>query len=645
MSNIEIAGTDEELRAALDEVNLPTLLVVLAHLTGDGHWLSKRYAPDPISGDNGAFAPDDSGGHAPELAAEIRADALQTLRRLREERPPMPPPPSRRRMVEMMSYSLAEPISDSYAGMLLEETGFVDRDEQWLRQLPEGLGSTDIAPFNVIVVGAGMSGLCIGVKLKAAGIPFVILEKNDAVGGTWYENRYPDCGVDTPNHFYSYSFERNPDWSGYYSKRDELHEYFERCADRFELRPNIRLNTEVRSLAFDNAESLWRVEVGKSDGTVETLSANAVVSAVGQLNRPSMPDINGIDSFAGALFHSARWRSDVNLQGRRVAVIGTGCSAVQLLPKTARAADKVFVFQRTPHWITPNGNYYRPVEKGLIWALKNIPSFAEWHRARMNYIYGDRVWPAVTTDTEWPHQERSISELNDRLRVVLSDYIVRQLGPRQDLVSQCTPDFPVFGKRLVVDNNWYGTLTRDNVELVTTGIERIVPNGLVTVDGTPHEVDVIIAATGFKSNELLWPLTVTGPDGVDLARRWGDEPEAFKGTTVPGYPNLFCLYGPNTNIVHGGSIIYQVECQVHYVMQCLALLISKGLRSMEPSAERNAAYNREVRARSAQLAWGHGGVRSWYKNSRGRVINNSPFSLHEFWERVHDLDPQEYILR
>ncbi len=645
MSKIEIAGTDEELRHALEDLNLPTLLVVMAHLTGDDHWLHQRYAPGAITSDDGAFAPDDSGGYTPELAAEIRADALRGLCRLRDERPPMPPPPSRRRMVELMSHALAEPITDSYAGMLLEETGFVNRDEQWLRQMPKEFGSADVAPFNVIVVGAGMSGLCIGVKLKAAGIPFIILEKNDAVGGTWYENRYPDCGVDTPNHFYSYSFERNPDWSGYYSKRDELHEYFERCADRFELRPHIRLNTEVHGMSFDDAAGLWRVAVGNQDGTEETLSANAVVSAVGQLNRPSMPDIQGIDSFAGPLFHSARWCSDVDLRGRRVAVIGTGCSAVQLLPKTAEAADRVFVFQRTPHWITPNGNYYRPVEKGLIWALKHIPSYAEWHRARMAYAYGDRIWPAVTNDASWPHQTRSISELNDQLRVELTDYIAAQLGPKQALASRCTPDFPVFGKRLVIDNNWYGTLARDNVELVTAGIARITPKGLETVDGTLYEVDVIIAATGFKSNQFLWPLAVTGLSGENLAEHWGDEANAFKGTTVPGYPNFFCLYGPNTNIVHGGSIIYQVECQVHYVMQCLALMIARGLHSMQPTPEQNAAYNREVQALSEQLAWGHDGVQSWYKNSRGRVVNNSPFSLHEFWERVHDLDPTEYLLR
>ncbi len=642
MPRIEIPGTDAQLEAALGDVNLPTLLVTLAHLTGDDAWLAPRYAPAPIAVPEGELFPDDTGGYAADVAAEIRASAYGTLCRLRRERPELAPPPSVGRMAQLMAFSLAEPIDEAYAAMLLEETGFVDRDRQWQRQLAKAPGAA--ADFHVAVVGAGMSGICIGAKLKAAGIPFTILEKNDAVGGTWYENTYPDCGVDTPNHFYSYSFERNPDWSGYFSKRDELHAYFERCADRFGLRPHIRLQTEVTAMAYDESGGRWRIDVQNSAGGAETLTANAVVSAVGQLNRPAMPDIEGIDAFSGILFHSAQWRSDVDLAGRKVAIIGTGCSAVQLLPKTAAVAAKATVFQRTPHWVTPNQDYYRSVEKGQIWALKHIPGYAQWHRARMVYAYSDRNWAAVTTDPEWPRPQEAMNETNDAMREALTGYIVDQLGDRRDLAPACTPDFPVFGKRLIIDNNWYGTLARDNVVLVTEPIARIDPEGMRTTDGALHEADVIIAATGFKTNEFLWPMAVAGRSGARLDRRWGDAPQAFKGTTVPDYPNFFCLYGPNTNIVHGGSIIYQVECQVHYIMQCLALMVTQGVRSMEVLEAANDAYNVEVQALSKNLAWGHPGVSSWYKNSQGQVVNNSPFSLHEFWQRLHDLEPEHYAL-
>ncbi len=643
LPRFEMPGTEAQLAGALEDVNLPTLLMTLAHLTGEGSWLAERYAPAPIAVPEGGLFPDDTGGYDPGVAAEIRGAAAQALCRLRRERTELPPPPSVAQMARMMTFSLAEPIDEAYAAMLLEETAFVDRDAQWRRQLAAS-GARSRSDFNVVVVGAGMSGICMGAKLKAAGIPFTILEKNDAVGGTWYENTYPDCGVDTPNHFYSYSFERNPDWSGYFSKRDELHAYFERCADRFGLRPHIRLQTEVTAMAYDESGGRWRIDVQNSAGGAETLTANAVVSAVGQLNRPAMPDIEGIDAFSGILFHSAQWRSDVDLAGRKVAIIGTGCSAVQLLPKTAAVAAKATVFQRTPHWVTPNQDYYRPVEKGQIWALKHIPGYAQWHRARMVYAYSDRNWAAVTADPEWPRPQEAMNETNDAMREALTGYIVDQLGDRRDLAPACTPDFPVFGKRLIIDNNWYGTLARDNVVLVTEPIARIDPEGMRTTDGALHEADVIIAATGFKTNEFLWPMAVAGRSGARLDRRWGDAPQAFKGTTVPDYPNFFCLYGPNTNIVHGGSIIYQVECQVHYIMQCLALMVTQGVRSMEVLEAANDAYNVEVQALSKNLALGHPGVSSWYKNSQGQVVNNSPFSLHEFWQRLHDLEPEHYAL-
>jgi 4-hydroxyacetophenone monooxygenase len=643
MPTIEMPGTDADLREALDAANLPTLLMVMVQLTGDDGWMSDRFAPAPIVAPEGSLFPDDSGNYRPEIAEEIRTAAFELLTRLRDTQAELPGPPTLEKMTEMMSFSVAEPVASDYAAMLMEETRFVDRDEQWRKPLTDLLERRALGDFNVIVVGAGMSGICVAAKLKDAGIPFTVLEKNAAVGGTWYENTYPDCGVDTPNHFYSYSFERNPNWSGYFSKRDELFDYFERCADQFGIRDAIRLETEVVRMRYDESKGQWRVDVKTPDGTEETLTATVVISAVGQLNRPNMPDIDGIDTYLGPLFHSARWRHDVDLEGKRVAVIGAGCSAVQLLPKTAEIAASVSVFQRTPHWLSPNENYYRPVEQGLIWALNHIPYYGEWHRARMIFGFADRTWPAVNADPSWPHPERAMNELNDGMREAITAYIKEQLGDRQDLAPKCTPDFPVFGKRLVIDNTWYPTIARDNVELVTEGIARITPEGIETVDGRLHTVDAIVVATGFKSNLFLWPMEIVGRSGVSLADRWGDYPRAFQGAAVPDYPNLFCLYGPNTNIVHGGSIIYQVECQVHYVMQCLVHMIEKQLRSMEVREEVNDEYNDRVQAISATLAWGHPGVQSWYKNSQGHVVNNSPFSLQKFWEVNHDLVADHYV--
>lgn len=643
MPTINIPGTDADLKKALQDANLPTLLMVMVQLSGDAIWMSDRFKPAPIVAPEGSLFPDDSGGYSPEISEEIRTAAFELLTRVRDEPTELPIPPTLEQMTEMMSFSTAEAVPAEYIAMLMEETGFTDRDEQWRKPLYEKLQGRSVKDFNVLIVGAGMSGICIGAKLKSAGIAFTIIDKNAAVGGTWYENTYPDCGVDTPNHFYSYSFERNPNWSGYFSKRDELQAYFENCADLFGLRDNLRLQTEVLRMSYDAVTARWNVDVKTFHDERETLTANVVISAVGQLNRPNYPDIEGLDSFAGALFHSAHWQHETDLRGKRVAVIGTGCSAVQLLRKTAEIAAKVTVFQRTPHWLAPNQDYYRPVEKGKIWALNHIPYYAEWHRARMIFSFADRTWPAVVADPDWAHPARAMNEVNDGMREALTEYIKQQLGKCVDLAPGCTPDFPVFGKRLVIDNNWYQTLARDDVSLVTEGIARITAAGIETMDGELHEVDIIVVATGFKSNLFLWPMEVVGRSGTSLSDRWGDYPRAFQGTTVPDYPNMFCLYGPNTNIVHGGSIIYQVECQVHYIMQCLVHMIGETLRSMEVKEASNDEYNKRVQAISKTLAWGHGGVNSWYKNSQGLVVNNSPFSLQQFWEVNHDLEVEHYI--
>jgi 4-hydroxyacetophenone monooxygenase len=256
----------------------------------------------------------------------------------------------------------------------------------------------------------------------------------------------------------------------------------------------------------------------------------------------------------------------------------------------------------------------------------------------------DRNWPAVSADPNWDQPQRAMSELNDGLREALTGYISEHLGDRQDLMPQCVPEFPVFGKRLIIDNNWYETVSSDNVNLVSDEIVAVTPTGIETADGTLIDVDVIIYATGFNTNKFLWPMEVTGRTGTTLSERWGDYPRAYKGMLVPDYPNLFSLYGPNTNIVHGGSIIYSIECQVHYMMQCLALMIGRQAGVLEIPEAINDEYNDEVQEISQQLAWGHSGVQSWYKNSDGKVVNNSPFSNLEFWQRTHDVEPNRYQL-
>ncbi len=640
---MHIPGTNEDIRAALEDVNLPSLLLTLATITGSDEWLAERYQPAPIEAPAGSMFPDDTGRLAPEIQDEIKMAAVRIIGDLRDGQIELSPPPDQDLLQRMLSFSIAEEVNAGYAAMLMEETLFQDRDEQWQPALSDALADGAGNQFKVLIIGAGMSGLGIAAKLKSAGIAFSIIEKNDQVGGTWYENTYPDCGVDTPNHYYSYSFNRNPTWSGYFSKRDELFSYFDDHADQFDLREHIRFNTEVQEARFNNKTNLWDVRINSKNGaSVETV--NVVVSAVGQLNRPSLPDIPNLATFTGPTFHSAEWRSDIDLADKKVAVIGTGCSCVQLLPKTAQIAERALVFQRTPHWVSPARDYYKAVEPGQLWALKHLPYYAEYHRARMILSFGDRTWEAVVADPNWDQPDASMNEINHGMREALTEFIQEGLGDKSHYVEHCVPDFPVWGKRLIVDNDWYPTLARDNVDLITSSIKAIEPQGIRTQDGELHEVDVLILATGFHSNQFLWPMDIVGKAGVSLASVWGESANAYKGISVPDFPNLFCLYGPNTNIVHGGSIIYQVECQIHYVMQCLTKMLAKGIEAIDVRTEVNDSYNEEVQAISRKLAWGHPNVESWYKNSQGRVVNNSPFSLQKYWEVTHTADMDDYHL-
>lgn len=632
-----MSNPDAALRKAIESANLPTLLAVMSHLSGDEKWSSAPYLPQPVPPE---LMADDSGGFDDEIADEIRTYAFEVIKPYVDKSVAHPPVPDLAQMNRIMSVSVGEPLPIEQTAMYLEEMGIVHRDVMW-RDKP---AASTLDAFLVTIIGAGMSGLCAAIKLEEAGIPYRIIEKNAEVGGTWHENKYPACGVDTPNYFYAYSFDKNPEWSGYFSKQQELFEYFDKCTDKYALRKNIRFNTEVTSAIYDEENHLWQISSVDADGKEDVFSSNALISAVGQLNRPKRPEISGLDSFAGPMFHSSNWQYEHDLKGKRVAVIGTGCSAVQFMPDTAEKAGQLFVFQRTPNWLLPNPDYYRAVTEGHKWLLQHVPYYEAWNRFRAVRLFGDVTWPAVVLDPEWHDKGRSMNEASDAMREALTEHIKDGLGDRQDLLEKVVPTFPVWGKRLIIDNNWFSTITRSNVELVSDTIASVTDTGITMDDGRHYDVDVIILATGFESNRFLWPMDIRGKSGTSLEELWGDDPRAYLGITVPDYPNMFCLYGPNTNIVHGGSIIYQVECQVRYVMSCIMELAQTDIKSLECKHEVNVDYNKEVQQLSENLAWGHPDVESWYKNSKGRVVNNSPFCFQEYWERTHDPEFGNYII-
>ncbi|HEV7734743.1 MAG TPA: NAD(P)/FAD-dependent oxidoreductase [Candidatus Binatia bacterium] len=632
-----ITEDDEFLARVLEHASIPTLMMSLVHLTGDTSLLRGTIRP------GATIMGDVDGGMSAEDKAAVRAMALDALRAYRDRGCTLPPPPSDDTVREMLSFMVGTEVPAAYVPMMLEEMALDGRDARDVAwdDVPHAAREA----FRVVVIGAGMSGLLAAIRLEEAGVPYVVIEKNTGVGGTWFENAYPGCRVDVANHFYSYSFAPNHDWPEHFSQRDELQAYFDRCASDYDTRAKIRFGTEVVAARFDEGTSRWTVTLRTADGDEETLEANAIISAVGQLNRPKLPDIPGRDTFAGAAFHSARWPEGIDLTGKRVAVIGTGASAFQLVPEVAKVASHVEVFQRSAPWMVPNPRYHARVSDRKRWLLTHVPYYARWYRFLLFWPGSDGLMPALVVDPEWPHQERSVNAMNEMMREIFTHYMAEQIGDDAELLDKVTPRYPPFIKRMLQDNgSWLGALKRPNVDLVTDRIAAITPDSVRCADGSEHPVDVIVYATGFHANRFLWPMEIVGR-GVSLREQWGDDPKAYLGITVPGFPNLFCLYGPGTNLAHAGSIIFHSECQVRYVMGCLAALMRGGHAAMECRQDVHDAYYERFEARHATLVWSHPGETSWYKNAAGRIRVTSPWLLVEYWGWTKTPDLDDFALR
>jgi 4-hydroxyacetophenone monooxygenase len=633
-----ITESDEEIRAYLADAEIPPLLPAIAYITGDRSVLKPGLAPDPL------LAGMPQGGLTEEQQAEVREIALDALIRFRDGGCVPADPPTDEQLLEIMQYAVGGGAEmRAYLPLLEEELAFRGED----RRAP-GWHLDDLAPgldFQVLIIGAGMSGLLAAHRLQQAGVPFVIVEKNRDVGGTWYENTYPGCRVDNPNHNYSYAFAQRHDWPLHFSTQDVLLDYLQRCAETFGLRDHIRFETEVVEAAWSDADAMWSVRVRTPDGGEETLRTNAVVSAVGQLNRPSLPDIPGRDSFAGAAFHSARWDHSVDLRGKRVVVIGTGASAVQFVPEVAFEAGELVVFQRTPPWLAPTPDYHDEVASGLRWLYGHVPSYAEFNRFWIFWRMGDGALEAVRVDDAWEPKDQAVSAANDMVRMVLSGYLGMEFADRPDLLEAVVPKYPPGAKRMLRDNGiWARTLKRDNVRLVTTAIREITPRGVVTDDGVEHEADVLIYGTGFQASKFLTPMRVRGRNGVDLHEQWAGDARAYLGVTIPHFPNFFCLYGPNTNIVINGSIVYFSECGVRYILGLIREVVAANKAAIEVKQDVHDAFNARVDAQNRAMAWGWSDVNSWYKNEHGHVAQNWPFTLLEYWQQTLQPNPDDYVL-
>jgi len=471
----------------------------------------------------------------------------------------------------------------------------------------------------IAIIGAGFSGLCAAIQLRKIGLDSItILEKSDRVGGTWRDNSYPGAACDVASFAYCFSFEQKTDWSRKWSPQAEILEYMEHCADKYDLRRHIRFSTEVESARFDEAAGVWWVRTRGG----EQIEAEVLISGTGQLNRPYVPKIEGLDDFAGKKFHSARWDHDYDLTGKRLCVIGNAASAIQFIPQIAPKVAHLDVFQRSPNWMIPRGDRaYADWEKRLFTAVPLLARIYRW----MIWTGHELMWPIFRRNRFFVTRMQRLAERDMRERVV---------DPK--LQAVLLPDYPLGGKRLLISDDYYEALNRDNVDLVTTPIERVVANGVVTADGRLHEADALILATGFDSTSFLAPMKIEGLGGQSLRDAWHGEAQAYLGMTVAGFPNFFMMYGPNTNLGHN-SIIFMIECQTRYIVECVRAIADCGIKYLDLRADVQEAYNRQLQAELDRTAWAATG-KSWYKTDSGRITNNWSGTTTRYWLRTRRVD-------
>ncbi len=622
--------TAEELRTHLGSASVPALVMLTVHVTGDTSLLREEWRPVvPGQPDSGRSA---------EVEDDARRICFEALVPHLNRQQEWDTEPSDELREQITTWLVGGPVEDALA---LSKVSFVPnnsdpRKPQWTLD--------EVAPdsaLNAVIIGTGFSGLLAGLRFKQAGVPFTILEKNDNVGGTWWENTYPDCRTDVPSHIYTYSFVQS-DWPTHFGRQSLIHDYLHRFAVDNGLIDHIEFGHEVTAATWNEDSQTWRVESTTAEGEEKIFDSSVVVSAVGQLNKPSYPNIEGIDSFQGETLHSARWDHDVDFTGKRVAVIGTGASALQFAPPIARVCDEMTIFQRSAPWLKKTPVLRQDIDPGERWLLTHLHQYRAYYRYS---IFLPRVvgnLPVATVDPEFDPTETSVSEANEALRKDLANYLIEQADGDEELLAKIMPNYPPAAKRIICDDGtWVSTLKRDNVRLVSEAVTRVDETGVWF--GDEHvKADIIVYGTGFKAADFLMPMTITGTEGRDLHEEWGIDASAFMGTALPGYPNFFCMYGPNTNTVIHGNLVFFLECQASFITDAIRVLAEDGKRSLELKPEVFAEYDKKIVAESSKRTWGWSKTHSWYMNAEGRSTIMWPLPAREYYEGTHHIRREQF---
>lgn len=478
--------------------------------------------------------------------------------------------------------------------------------------------------YNQLIIGAGFAGICAAIKLKEQGeTNFLVLERNEWLGGTWYDNHYPGAACDVESHLYSYSFEPNPNWSREFSPQPEILKYMEHCVEKYAIKPFLHFNTEIKQAVFDEPSGIWTVTTVSG----KEFKTRVIVSCTGGLSEASYPDIKGLDTFKGVMFHSAKWDNKVDLKGKSVAVIGTGASAIQIVPTIASQVKQLFLFQRTPPWILPKPD--GEISAFRRWLYNKAPFMQRLHRGRLY----------------WQHEVMALGFVKQpdilKLASKMSLRFLRQSIPDLALRAKLTPTYVMGCKRVLISNDYYPALNRENVEVIADAIQEVNATGVLTKNGEQRNADILVIATGFKAAEDVSRFTVKGRKGLDLNEAWRDGAEAYLGTTVSGFPNMFLVVGPNTGLGHS-SMILMIEAQVHLIMESLKAIKQRNAKFIDLKPEVLKQYNSEIQEGLSTTVWQSGGCHSWYQTKSGKNVTLWPGFTFEFMKRTKKFEEEKY---
>ncbi|ANI77702.1 MULTISPECIES: flavin-containing monooxygenase [Sphingobium] len=626
------------LEAVIGDLDPIVALLSLIHITGDRQLLH-RYGPlleGTEDQKRAAFVNLGSREHKqadPAVVAEIRAMLAQEMARSPE---PLMREPDPALFRDMLKLALGQELPEASIEPARHHGGFVTDTR---------VHKPEVAPpadFNVLVIGGGMHGINAAVKLKQAGFSYTVLESRHEIGGTWSVNRYPGAAVDTPSVQYSYSFDPNPSWTKFYPMKDEFLQYLERVADKHRIRPHVHLNTTMQSADWDEARQLWIVKAIR-DGEAVTYEANAVILSVGVLSRPRWPDVRGRDRFNGPVLHSAAWDEDVDLTGKRVVIVGTGCSGVQLTRAISEFAGHVTTVQRQPDYIIPNPQALAPVPELERLAMERIPYVTQWKRMQSLASQMMDMRGMMGFDKEWNEKTGGFGPLNDAVTKMSLDYLKSHFPDDPEMVRKLTPPYPLYAKRPILDCGYYDALKRPNVDLIEGQLAGFEEDAVILADGTRIECDAVVLATGFH---LDWysNMHFAGRDGRTLKETFTPYPYAYEGITVPGFPNLFITHGPNCNLTANAAVIG--EQQVHYIVELLQTMIDEDIAAVEPDVEATRAYNDWTQEKLLDTAWYRkGSAHGYYRHDdSGRIVIATPRHNSTVWHAMRQPEMEHFVL-